>query len=62
MKPFKEQNYYEVLEVSPDALPLEIRRAYKNPLRFIRTTPSQVTLSFRKKKEKKSFPASSRPI
>ena len=29
MKPFKEQNYYEVLEVSPDALPLEIRRAYK---------------------------------
>lgn len=29
MKPFKEQDYYEVLEVSPDALPLEIRRAYK---------------------------------
>ena len=29
MKPFNEQNYYEVLEVSPDALPLEIRRAYK---------------------------------
>jgi DnaJ-class molecular chaperone len=29
MKPFKEQNYYEVLEVFPDALPLEIRRAYK---------------------------------
>jgi hypothetical protein len=29
MKPFKELNYYEVLEVSPDALPLEIRRAYK---------------------------------
>lgn len=29
MKPFQEQNYYEVLEVSPDALPLEIRRAYK---------------------------------
>jgi DnaJ-class molecular chaperone len=29
MKPFKEQNYYEVLEVSSDALPLEIRRAYK---------------------------------
>ncbi len=29
MKPFKEQNYYEVLEVSPDAVPLEIRRAYK---------------------------------
>jgi curved DNA-binding protein CbpA len=29
MKPFEEQNYYEVLEVSPDALPLEIRRAYK---------------------------------
>jgi curved DNA-binding protein CbpA len=29
MKPFKQQNYYEVLEVSPDALPLEIRRAYR---------------------------------
>lgn len=29
MKPFKEQNYHEVLEVSPDAVPLEIRRAYK---------------------------------
>ncbi|MBE0557705.1 MAG: helix-turn-helix domain-containing protein [Proteobacteria bacterium] len=29
MKPFKEQNYYEVLEVSPDAVPLDIRRAYK---------------------------------
>jgi DnaJ-class molecular chaperone len=29
MKPFKEQNYYEVLEVSPDAAPLDIRRAYK---------------------------------
>ncbi len=29
MKPFKEQTYYEVLEVSPDAVPLEIRRAYK---------------------------------
>lgn len=28
MKPFTEQNYYEVLEVSTDALPLEIRRAY----------------------------------
>ena len=29
MKPFEEQNYYEVLEISPDAVPLEIRRAYK---------------------------------
>ena len=29
MKSFKEQNYYEVLEVSPDAAPLDIRRAYK---------------------------------
>ena len=29
MKPFKEQNFYEVLEVSPDAVPLDIRRAYK---------------------------------
>ncbi|MFH2119695.1 MAG: helix-turn-helix domain-containing protein [Pseudomonadota bacterium] len=29
MKPFTEQNYYEVLEVSPDELPLGIRLAYK---------------------------------
>jgi DnaJ-class molecular chaperone len=29
MKPFNELNYYEVLEISPDAWPLEIRRAYK---------------------------------
>ena len=27
--PFIQQNYYEVLEVLPDALPLEIRRAYR---------------------------------
>jgi DNA-binding transcriptional regulator YiaG len=29
MKPFRDQNHYEILEVSPDALPLEIRRAYQ---------------------------------
>jgi curved DNA-binding protein CbpA len=29
MKAFKDQNYYEVLGLSPNALPLEIRRAYK---------------------------------
>jgi hypothetical protein len=29
MKPFAQQNHYEALEVSFDALPLEIRRAYK---------------------------------
>jgi len=29
MKPFREQNYYELLEIIPDASPLEIRRAYK---------------------------------
>ncbi len=29
MKPFNEQNYYEVLEIPPDAGPLDIRRAYK---------------------------------
>jgi len=32
MKPFTQQNYYELLEVSPDALPLEIRNAYKRAL------------------------------
>ena len=29
MKPFRDQNHYEILEISPNALPLEIRRAYK---------------------------------
>ena len=29
MKPLRQQNHYEALEVYPDALPLEIRRAYK---------------------------------
>ncbi len=29
MKPFKEQNFYDVLELAPDAAPLAIRRAYK---------------------------------
>jgi DnaJ-class molecular chaperone len=29
MKPFHEQNYYELLEILPGASPLEIRRAYK---------------------------------
>ncbi len=29
MKDFRKQNYYEKLEIAPDASPLEIRRAYK---------------------------------
>ena len=29
MKPINEQNHYEVLDVPPDAAPLDIRRAYK---------------------------------
>ena len=29
MKPYREQNYYELLEILPNASPLEIRRAYK---------------------------------
>jgi len=29
MKPYREQNYYELLEVSPNASPLEIRRSYR---------------------------------
>jgi len=29
MKPIREQNHYELLELSPDASPLEINRAYK---------------------------------
>lgn len=29
MKPYSERNYYELLEILPNASPLEIRRAYK---------------------------------
>jgi DnaJ-class molecular chaperone len=29
MRLYREQNYYELLEIAPDASPLEIRRAYK---------------------------------
>jgi curved DNA-binding protein CbpA len=29
MKPFEQQNHYEVLDLSPDATPFEIRQAYK---------------------------------
>jgi curved DNA-binding protein CbpA len=29
MKPFREQTHYEILEVAPNVLPLEIRHAYK---------------------------------
>lgn len=34
MKPFKEQHYYEILDISSDASPFEIRNAYKIALQM----------------------------
>ncbi|MBM4272821.1 MAG: hypothetical protein FJ139_11800 [Deltaproteobacteria bacterium] len=51
VKSFKEQNYYELLEISPDALPLEIRRAYKESLELY-TDNSISSYSFFSKEER----------
>ena len=32
MKPFEEQNHYEILDISPDVTPFEIRHAYRTAL------------------------------
>ena len=52
MKPFHEQNHYELLDLPPDASPLEIRRAYKNTLELYRDD-SIVSYSFFSPEERK---------
>jgi DnaJ-class molecular chaperone len=52
MKPFHEQNHYELLDIPPDASPLEIRRAYKNTLELYRDD-SIVSYSFFSPEERK---------
>ncbi len=54
MKPFREQNYYELLEISPDASPLEIRRAYKRVFELYQDE-SIVSYSFFSKEEREEI-------
>jgi DnaJ-class molecular chaperone len=54
MKPFREQNYYELLEILPDASPLEIRRAYKKVFELYQDE-SIVSYSFFSKEERKEI-------
>jgi DnaJ-class molecular chaperone len=54
MKPFREQNYYELLEIIPDASPLEIRRAYKRVFDLYQDE-SIVSYSFFSKEERKEI-------
>jgi hypothetical protein len=54
MKPFREQNYYELLEIPPDASPLEIRRAYKRVFELYQDE-SIVSYSFFSKEERQEI-------
>ena len=54
MKPFREQNYYELLEILPDASPLEIRRAYKRVFELYQDE-SIVSYSFFSKEEREGI-------
>jgi DnaJ-class molecular chaperone len=54
MKPFHEQNYYELLEILPDASPLEIRRAYKRVFELYQDE-SIVSYSFFSKEEREEI-------
>ena len=54
MKLFREQNYYELLEILPDASPLEIRRAYKRVFDLYQDE-SIVSYSFFSKEERKEI-------
>jgi len=54
MKPFREQNYYELLEIFPDASPLEIRRAYKRVFELYQDE-SIVSYSFFSKEERQEI-------
>jgi hypothetical protein len=54
MKPFEQQNYYEILEISPTATQFEIRSAYKTAL-YIYDDSSPVSYSFFSKDERKNI-------
>ncbi|MDO9558227.1 MAG: helix-turn-helix domain-containing protein [Syntrophales bacterium] len=51
MKPFEEQHYYEILDISPGASPFEIRNAYKMALQMYGNS-SPVSYSFFSKDER----------
>lgn len=51
MKRFEEQHYYEILDISPDASPFEIRNAYKTALQMYGNS-SPVSYSFFSKGER----------
>jgi curved DNA-binding protein CbpA len=54
MKPFREQNHYELLELSPDASPLEISRAYKKAFEIYKDE-SIASYSFFSREERKEI-------
>jgi len=54
MNPFRKQNYYELLEISPGASPLEIRRAYKHAFELYKDE-SIVSYSFFSPEERKEI-------
>jgi len=54
MKRYREQNYYELLEILPGASPLEIRRAYKRVFELYQDE-SIVSYSFFSKEERKEI-------
>jgi DnaJ-class molecular chaperone len=54
MKPFREQNNYELLELSPDASPLEIGRAYKKAFELYKDG-SMASYSFFSSEERKEI-------
>ena len=54
MKPFEQQNYYEILDIKPDVLPFEIRRAYKATLDLY-SSNSITTYSFFSEEERNTI-------
>lgn len=54
MNPFRKQNHYELLEISPGASPMEIRRAYKNAFELYKDE-SIVSYSFFTPEERKEI-------